>query len=283
MTQPDLLKPLVDAIETVKGRISKHRSELSGHEYRTRMSLIDPLLRALGWDVSDPAVVGVEYETTSRGRPDYALNHSEIRRGVVVEAKSLGTRLEEREVDQVTTYANRLGAPFAALTDGNRWVAYNMRDVSPLPERKVLDISLSDISPHAAALKLLLFWRPNIESGQPQEAERPIAGLPGTETVTTPPPLSASPAVSTSVEQERRSPEDMEPAIKERQREAGRKAAETRQRNMSGGERDERDKAIYADRQSGMTYREIAKKYGFSENGGGVHAIVKKMRQAAGE
>ncbi len=208
MPESDLLGPLVDAIKTVTDRIREHRQELSSREYRTRMSLIDPILQALGWDVSDPKLVGVEYETTSKSRPDYALNHNEANRGAVLEAKSLGSRLEEREVDQVTTYANRLGAPYAALTDGDRWVVYNMRDMSPLPERKVLDITLSATSPHAAALKLLLLWRPNLETGTPVEAEEPIAGVSTSQesTSSTPPAQISDTSYSSSLPQLPRNP-----------------------------------------------------------------------------
>ena len=54
MTQTALLKPLVDAIETVKRRITEHGASLRENETRTRVALIDPILQALGWDVSDP-------------------------------------------------------------------------------------------------------------------------------------------------------------------------------------------------------------------------------------
>ena len=43
-----MLDELVDVIETLKSRINEHRSVLQGNEAQTRLSLIDPLLRALG-------------------------------------------------------------------------------------------------------------------------------------------------------------------------------------------------------------------------------------------
>ena len=52
---------LVEGSETLKSRINEHRSVLQGNEAQTRMSLIDPLLRALGWDTADPALVRPEY------------------------------------------------------------------------------------------------------------------------------------------------------------------------------------------------------------------------------
>ncbi len=67
-----LLDPLVNVIETLKERIQAHGATLRESETRTRMALIDPLLSALGWDISDPAVVTPEY-AAGGGRADYAL------------------------------------------------------------------------------------------------------------------------------------------------------------------------------------------------------------------
>ena len=49
-----LLDDLVGVIETLKERIAAHGAKPAENETRTRMALIDPLLQALGWDVSDP-------------------------------------------------------------------------------------------------------------------------------------------------------------------------------------------------------------------------------------
>ena len=57
-----MLDELVDVIETLKSRINEHRAVLQGNEAQTRLSLIDPLLRALGWDTGRPRLgqVGVQ-------------------------------------------------------------------------------------------------------------------------------------------------------------------------------------------------------------------------------
>ena len=132
-----LLDDLVKVIETLKERIASHGPALQQNETRTRMALIDPLLQALGWDTSEPAVVRPEY-SAGNGRADYAL------------------------LGQVK---------YAGLTDGNRWILDNVSVFSG--ERRVLDISLSETPTHEAALKLLLLWRPNLASGQPVEANAP--------------------------------------------------------------------------------------------------------------
>ena len=56
-----MLDDLVDVIETLQERIQTHSATLRANEIRTRTALIDPMLTALGWDVSDPALVTPEY------------------------------------------------------------------------------------------------------------------------------------------------------------------------------------------------------------------------------
>ena len=66
-----LLDDLVGTIETLKERISTHGQALRQNETRTRIALIDPMLQALGWDTSDPAIVMTEFPILT-GRADYA-------------------------------------------------------------------------------------------------------------------------------------------------------------------------------------------------------------------
>ena len=58
--------------EVLKERMQTHRAALEENEMRTRVALIDPLLCALGWDVSDPAMVMPEYKIDNKP-VDYAL------------------------------------------------------------------------------------------------------------------------------------------------------------------------------------------------------------------
>lgn len=75
-----MLDDLVSCIELLKERMQSHRAALKENETRTRVALIDPLLRALGWDVADPAVVIPEYKVGNRSA-DYALLRSDGRVG----------------------------------------------------------------------------------------------------------------------------------------------------------------------------------------------------------
>ena len=66
------LEQLHSLVETLKERIKEHNDALRGSEWLTRYALIDPLLRELGWDTADPALVMPEYRL-GNGRADYAL------------------------------------------------------------------------------------------------------------------------------------------------------------------------------------------------------------------
>ena len=171
-----MLDELVNTIETLKARINEHRTALQASEAQTRLSLIDPLLRALGWDTADPALVRPEF-TLSGGRADYALLGEAEKPVAIMEAKRLNEALGtmDRRM-QMLTYANFSNVAYAGLTDGDQWVLYRVFDQKPLEDRLVLDLSIVNLPAHESALKLLLLWRPNLASGQPIEASEPIVG-----------------------------------------------------------------------------------------------------------
>ena len=167
-----LLEDLVGVIESLRERIRSHDAVLRENETRTRMALIDPLLQALGWDVSDPKVVIPEYKV-SDGWADYALLRSDGQPAATVEAKKMGEPLDSHRM-QMLNYSNASGVEYAGLTDGNHWELYKVFERGKLEERRILDVSIADAPAHESALKLLLLWRPNLASGKPVLASEPI-------------------------------------------------------------------------------------------------------------
>ena len=169
-----LLDDLVTAIQTVQQRIRDHGTSLSQNEYRTRLALIDPILNALGWDVSDPKLVMPEYQVGS-GRADYALLGEDGKPQAFIEAKRLGEMAEaSRHETQLFTYAVTQGVRYAALTDGNRWIFDNLSARFSGGESRLLDVTISKELAHQCALKLLLLWHPTLAAGHPIEASEPI-------------------------------------------------------------------------------------------------------------
>ena len=136
-----LLDELVDVIETLQRRIRDHGPNLRENETRTRMALIDPLLRVLGWDVSDPSVVTPEYSVSGRWA-DYALLGPDGRPVATVEAKKLGEPLAQHRM-QMLNYSNASGVEYAGLTDGDHWELYEVFQRGQLEDRRILDVSIA--------------------------------------------------------------------------------------------------------------------------------------------
>lgn len=112
-------------VAVLQQRIRDDHDYLRRNETRTRVVLIDPLLRALGWDPEKSDEVHLEYKATN-GKPDYALMN-EGSPVAFVEAKRLGTRLETSDPGQVIKYTNDPAlrqCEVVAFTDGNDWAFF---------------------------------------------------------------------------------------------------------------------------------------------------------------
>lgn len=151
------MEELLRVIRQVRERINQHRAELQKSEALTRYALIDPLLRALGWDTEDPDQVRPEFPTET-GKPDYALIFA-AKPLIMVEAKPLGANLKEARLKGIN-YTNAQGVPFFVCTDGNLWEVYEVFRPVALEERCIVSVNLGDGSPGEAARKLLALWRP---------------------------------------------------------------------------------------------------------------------------
>ena len=166
-----LLDELVAAIKNVKSRIEHHQNSLRQSEALTRYSLIDPMLRALGWDTTDPTLVTPEYEVGGK-RADYALLEGN-QVVVFLEAKRLDENLSTHR-SQVAAYASELGIKYPALTNGNKWEVYDNSKLVPIDQRQILNVSINESPSSRIALQLLLLWQPNLASGEPVSANEPI-------------------------------------------------------------------------------------------------------------
>ena len=166
-----MLDDLMNAITRLQSCISTHSPVLTQNELRTRIALIDPILGALGWDVTDPSQVIIEY-STSHGNADYAL----LRDGrpiAVIEAKKLNEPLKRHTI-QMLTYANAQGIEYALLTNGDTWEMYDVFKPVSLDEKKIVDVNLSSASAHSSALHLLALWNTSLDFGQSIPAKSPV-------------------------------------------------------------------------------------------------------------
>ena len=167
------LEDLVNTIETIKNRIENHRQSLAVNETRTRQVLIDPLLHALGWDVSDPVSVELEYDVRGK-RADYALL-VDGNPAAVIEAKRLGNPLVDDNTMQVMNYANTAGIEYMMVTNGEHWNMYSVFERGAIEERVIMELRLDSESAHVTALHSLSLWRANLGSGSaPAVANKPV-------------------------------------------------------------------------------------------------------------
>ena len=172
-----VLEELHQLIETLQERIAEHAPELKKDETRTRYALIDPLLRVLGWDVSDPSQVIPEFAVSSASantkRADYALLGEDGRPAVIVEAKSLETNLQSA-ASQALNYCNENGFAHFAVTDGCSWRVYDTFQRVPLEKKLIAQFKIND-SAASVALAALALWRPAVAAGAVQAATEPVA------------------------------------------------------------------------------------------------------------
>ena len=169
------LESLLELVETLRGRIDEHGGALRQSEALTRYALIDPMLRELGWDTDDPALVVPEYRSGS-GSADYALlgNGSPV---MMVEAKKLDTPLRDAVLSQGINYCLMEGTKHFTVTDGQRWEIYETHKPVPIDEKRIVAFDLKGQSPAEVCLKALALWRPSVESGHVAAGSDPVTGL----------------------------------------------------------------------------------------------------------
>lgn len=111
------------------------------NERAVSTSIVIPVLRALGWDDSDPAEVVPEYRNP-RGQVDYALAWRPNRPSVFIEVKRVGQSAEADR--QLFEYAFHEGVPFAVLTDGRLWSFYLPGQHGSYDDRRVYQLDIVD-------------------------------------------------------------------------------------------------------------------------------------------
>ena len=145
--------------------INEHEETLSKDETRTRYVLIDPILRALGWDVSYLQDVEAEYVTLERKKVDYALLGSNKAPLVLVEAKRLNEPHVSKNISQLLMYCVEAGVRYGVLTDGNQWEMYDTSTVKPLKDKRTMYVVLTSHQPAVAATHLLDLWKNFVREG----------------------------------------------------------------------------------------------------------------------
>jgi hypothetical protein len=113
---------LRQCIEKLANRLKQNERLLQQSEIQTRYTLIDPLLRALGWDTEDPMLVrlyGPELGDSELFQP-YALLY-ENKVYLAVKTEALDSDLTQARAQ---CHGLRNLVTYAVVTDGRRWEVY---------------------------------------------------------------------------------------------------------------------------------------------------------------
>lgn len=156
---------LQSTIEKLQKMIEAHRGYLAGNETRTRQVLIDPLLQKLGWNVSNPNIVQLEYQV-KQGQPDYALM-SKGKPVAVVEAKRLESDLGDDQIIQALAYAVAGGIPYIIITNGDTWEMYDVFKPAEFEDCLLIKLELSQQPADKNAAQAWAMRKSNLTSKAP--------------------------------------------------------------------------------------------------------------------
>jgi len=147
---------LSEALEKVRRKITRYRGQ-QVNEQNTKAALVQPVLRALGWDVEDIEEVQREYKRKPRDKPvDYALLVMRTPR-LFVEAKALGQELSDRKwAGQILGYATVAVVEWVVLTNGDEYRIYNACAAVPVEEKLFRAVRLTDADSPAEETLVLL-------------------------------------------------------------------------------------------------------------------------------
>ena len=158
------LDELNDLVVELSTKIDQHRETFRKSESATRYCLIDPLLTALGWDLSDPTQVLTEYNS-GNGRADYAMVPGIGPPSLVVEAKSLHTPTSQG-IAQSINYCLQDGIKYFIVTNGDDWEVYETHRPVPMEQKRVTAFKITGMN-QRTVMGMLWLWRGNFRDGDP--------------------------------------------------------------------------------------------------------------------
>jgi predicted transport protein len=135
---------LARAIEAVRQTAEELKASGSANEANTRALLIDPLLAALGWNLTDLSQVDREYRVYDGTTLDYALKADGEPR-LFVEAKGVTRKLDDKAfIAQVVNYANNEGVQWCVLTNGLSYRVYKTNEPVGMDQKLLFEVDLTE-------------------------------------------------------------------------------------------------------------------------------------------
>lgn len=149
--------------QTVAKIVDLRERGRSINEANTKRTIIEPIIRALGWDTDSLDEVENEYRNHPRDNPvDYALL-IDARPVLFVEAKPLRESLDDRKwITQTISYAAVAGIDWCVLTNGAKWRIYKVNESVDAEKKLFREIDIEFVSPEEALETLSLLTRDNM-------------------------------------------------------------------------------------------------------------------------
>lgn len=162
------MNPETPDLRSTIAHILEHKQSLTGaNEATTQQYVVLPILRALGWDDANLALMEVlpEYKVESR-RADYALHVKRDQSpAVLIECKRWGQPIGKNE-EQICFYAYSGSVPLAIITNGKLWRFYLSRwEASSLSDRIFCETDIENREKAISDLEKYLL-KSNVASGE---------------------------------------------------------------------------------------------------------------------
>lgn len=154
---------LTETLTVVLEKTKKFRSLYEQNEMAVRDQLVNPVLRAIGWNPENPDEVQPNV-FTEEGVPDYSLI-KDGKRLLFVEAKKLSVDIEQREtMRQLARYSFAEGTKYGLLTNGVVWILVrSFEEGTKLSERIVWKADLENEQTTAVCRKIMTISKDNVE------------------------------------------------------------------------------------------------------------------------
>lgn len=123
----DEFSMLGEELESLETRVKKLRPK-NPIEERTKLALVLPFFKSLGYDLTDPCVCEPEYRagwaTDDKDKVDYALFDGNGNPMILVECKRLSEKLDIKAASQLAKYFANTDARIGILTNGANYEIY---------------------------------------------------------------------------------------------------------------------------------------------------------------
>jgi len=155
---------LKETLEIVVERMKKYRSLYEQNEMAVRDQIINPIVRALGWNPESPEEVQPNI-STEEGVPDYSLikNGNKV---LFIEAKKLLVDIEQKDViRQLAKYCFGEGMKYGVLTNGSIWILYRaFQEGTTMSERIIWKTDIESDELTASLRRLSTISKDNIDN-----------------------------------------------------------------------------------------------------------------------